>query len=197
MARRISQKRSKKPHIEKKSCRVRSVYDGDTITVEWENSSWFRLKRDVHAVKVRLAYIDTPELRSKEAGASQAKEFLEKRLTGKYVVLEYEQLPAGGPRKGDYNRMLAVIHLQRVFLPNLNINKFLIKKGLARLYSNPDNITPHHFKSLIRAEHRAKRRKIGIWQHAREHDRAKRSGVFWYVLIGIVIGILIGLSLVD
>ena len=176
---------------------MRSVYDGDTITVEWKNSSWFGLKRDVRAVKVRLAYIDTPELRSKEAGASQAKEFLEKRLTGKHVILEYEQLPAGGPRKGDYNRMLAVIHLQRVFLPNLNINKFLVKKGLARLYSNPDNITPHHFKSLIRTERRAKHRKIGIWRYVRERDSGKSSKVFWYVLIGIVVGILIGLSLVD
>ncbi len=187
--------RRHKPHIKKKTCRVHSVYDGDTITVEWEYPSWLGLKKNVRLVKVRLAYIDTPELRYKEPGALKARDLLKKLIGGKRVILEYEQLPGGGPRKGDYNRMLAVIHLQRTFVPNVNINQLLLKKGLARLYKNPDNITPHHRKRLIRAERYAQRRQIGIWRKARKGDQRTSSDFMVYVLIGIALGLLIGLIL--
>jgi endonuclease YncB( thermonuclease family) len=192
MAKRTSQKHYK-PNVKKKTCRVHSVYDGDTVTVDWEKYSWLGFKKDVRHVKVRLAYIDTPELRYKQSGALQAKELLEKLIQGKRVIVEYEQLPAGGARRGDYNRMLAVIHLQRTFLPNVNINQLLLKKGLARMYSNPDDITPHHRKRLIRAERYAQRRHLGIWRFRHEKDS---SDMLLYIVIGAVIGILIGIALV-
>ena len=193
MARKIS-KRRHKPLIKKEVCRVHSVYDGDTITVEQVRYSWLWLKKDVRLIKVRLAYIDTPELRDKQAGAVQAREFLKKLIHGKRVVLEYEQLPSGKPRKGDYHRMLAVVHLQRKFFPNVNINRLLLKKGLARLYANPDNITPHHWRGLVQAESYARRRHLGIWGRERVSHKEKSSGVFWYVLLGMILGFLIGIA---
>ncbi len=183
------------PHVKKKICRVRSIYDGDTLSVEWEDSSWFGLKQDIHPVKVRLAYIDTPELRYKQAGAVQAKELLEKLLSGRRIVVEYEELPTGGIRRCDYNRVLAVIHLQRTFLPNLNINELLLRKGLARLYSHPDNVTPHHVKRFARAEQYAKRRNLGLWRDTDEQQLRKWGRVFWYIFVGIVVGIIIGMAL--
>lgn len=194
MARNISPKQHK-PHVKKKKCRVHSVYDGDTITVKWEEPAWLGFSKSARLVKVRLAYIDTPELRYKEPGAVKAKDLLEKLVNRKRVILEYEQLPGGGPRKGDYNRMLAVIHLPRAFLPNVNINRLLLKKGLARLYKKPDNITPHHWKGLIRAERSAQRQHLGIWRGSRKWDQQLSSDIMVYVLIGIALGLLIGLIL--
>ena len=120
MTRRIRKRR--KPLVRKQTCQVRSVYDGDTLTVEWTEYSWWGFKKYVRPAKVRLAYIDTPEIRYKQAGALQARDFLEKFIQGKRVVIEYEELAGGGARRGDYNRILAVVHLQRSFLPNVNIN---------------------------------------------------------------------------
>ena len=160
--------------------------------VEWADYSWLGLKKEIRMVKLRLAYIDTPELRHKQPGALQAQDLLESWLKGKYVIVEYEQLPGGNPRKGDYNRVLAVVHLPRMFLPNMNINRELLKKGLARLHKNPDNITPHHRKSLARAERSARRRRLGIWKTAylRENNS---SHILLYITIGIALGILIAM----
>ena len=188
-------RKPRKPLIRKHTCRVRSVYDGDTLTVEWAEFSWWGFKKHVRPVKVRLAYIDTPEIRYKQAGALQAREFLEKLVMGKRVVVEYEELPGGGARRGDYNRILAVVHLQRSFLPNVNINQLLLKKGLARLYHNPDNITPHHVKKLLRAERQAKRRCRGVWRNTRDQQVNASADVLFYIAIGIVLGILIGIAL--
>ena len=196
MTRRESRKRHK-PNVKKKTCRVHSVYDGDTVTVEWDEYSWLGLKRDARPVKVRMAYIDTPELRYKQPGAMRAKELLEKLIQGRRVILEYEELPNGRPRKGDYNRVLAVMHLQRTFLPNVNINQLLLKKGLARLYGKPDDITPHHRKRLKRAERYAQRRKLGIWRISKGHYKDGSSHILSFIVIGIVIGILIGIALID
>ncbi|MBD3307566.1 hypothetical protein GF339_14115 [candidate division KSB3 bacterium] len=186
--------RRKKPRIKKESCRVLGVYDGDTIQVERVRYSWLGLKKDVYPAKVRLAYIDTPELRTREAGAKRAKALLEKLLTGKRVWLEYEQLPSGRARTGDYQRILAVVHLQRTFLPNLNVNHLLLKQGIARLYRRPDNITPHHWKRLMRAERHAQRRRVGLW---RNEGQRTASALWEYLLTGILIGILTGFILAS
>ena len=183
---------AKRSYIKKKRCRVLSIYDGDTITVEWVQHSWFGLKKDLRDVKVRLAYIDTPELRHKEEGAYEAKAVLEKLLQGKNVLLEYETMPDGSPREGDYDRILAVLHLQRTLLPNINVNEFLLKRGLAELYKNPDNITPHHLKRFQRAERCAREHDIGIWGYE-EKEAVARGNMLWYMLGGIGIGVLLTL----
>ena len=163
MAQKSPRKRRHKPVIKKEYCRVMSVYDGDTITVERTRSSWLGLKRHEFHTRLRLAYIDTPELRYKEFGAVSAKEMLEELVEGKRVMLEYEVLPSGHPRTGDFNRILAVVHLQRLVFPNININEFLLRKGLARLYHRADDITPHHRRRFVRAEKYAKRCQIGVF----------------------------------
>jgi len=180
--------------IKKKRCRVLSVYDGDTLTVEWTTSAWLGLKRQVRHEKIRLAYINTPELRYQQPGAIQAKEFLAQQLTGRRVILEYAQLPNGQPRTCEFQRILAVVHRERTFLPNVNINEALLKKGLARMFNHADNITPHHRKQFERAERTAQRRAIGIWQE-RQSESLTSASHFWYYLAFTLVGIIIGIFL--
>lgn len=195
MSRTSPQKRRRKPLIKKERCRVKSVYDGDTITVERVHSSWFGLKKQVSHAKVRLAYIDTPELRYQEFGAASAKDVLEHLIEGKYVLLEYEVLPHGAPRTGDFNRILAIVHLECLIFPNRNINELLLREGLARIYPKADNITPHHHRRFLRAEKYAKRHHLGIWQQATSQQPRRRQGAWFVMAIGIVIGVLIGIFL--
>jgi endonuclease YncB( thermonuclease family) len=149
----------------------------------------------VRLVKVRLAYIDTPELRYKEPGAASARELLERLIARKRVMLEYEQLPDGRPRMGVYNRMLAVVHLQRMLFPNINVNELLLRKGLARLYDNPDDITPHHWRRFTKAERYARRRHLGVWGIMK--TRSYNFFSSWFsVGIGIIIGMLLGIVLI-
>jgi endonuclease YncB( thermonuclease family) len=195
MARRKSQKRHKS-RVKKKTCRVHSVHDGDTITVEWGKRSWLGLRKQVRLIKVRLAYIDTPELHHGTSGAATAKRVLDKLITKKWVILEYEQLPDGNPRRGMYDRILAVVFLERVVFPNININELLLRKGLAQLYDDPDNITPHHWKRFTRAERYAKRKHLGIWKSFETGSEYRVLRTWIFVGIGILFGLLIGLVLV-
>lgn len=162
-----------------------------------ENSSWLGLKRDARRVKIRLAYIDTPELRQRQPGAAEAKTLLQELLTDQQVLLEYEEMPTGGPRKGDYNRMLAVVHLERLVLPNVNVNELLLRKGLARMYHNPDDITPHHWGRFTRAERYAKARNFGIWQNWNERTGWDMPRMLWYVLLGAVLGFVVAIIMIK
>lgn len=195
MSRTSPQKRRRKPLIKKERCRVTSVYDGDTITIERVHALWFGLKKQVSHAKVRLAYIDTPEIRNQEFGAASARDVLEQLIEGKYVLLEYEVLPHGAPRTGDFNRILAIVHLERLILPARNINEVLLREGLARLYPKADNITPHYYRRFQRAEKYAKRHHRGIWQQAVSQQPRRRQDAWLVMGIGILLGILIGLVL--
>lgn len=193
MARNTSQKH-RKPRIKKEVCRVHSVYDGDTMTVERVKYSWLGFRKHVRLLKIRLAYIDTPELRYQEPGAQNAKEVLDNLITGKPVMLEYEVLSTGVPRTGSFNRILAVVHLQRMVFPNININELLLRKGLARLYRNADNITPHYRRRFAKAERYAQRKHLGIWRQSQ--DQPSQGSPTWLLVgTGIAIGIVIGLLL--
>lgn len=189
--------RKPKSRIRKIAGRVRTVHDGDTVTVERENCLGFSFRRRRGRLKVRLAYIDTPELRYSEPGAQSAQQVLEKLIGGKRVFLEYEQLPSGRPRTGSFSRILAVIHLQRTFLPNLNVNHWLLRKGVAQLYDDPDNITPHHWKRFQCAERTARRQKLGIWKYRAAARRGVGIGTWIAVGVGMLIGIVIGVLLVS
>lgn len=193
MARKSPQKRRRKSLIKKERCRVTSVYDGDTITVERIHSSWFGLKKQVTPAKVRLAYIDTPELRHQEFGAASARDVLEQLIEGQYVLLEYEVLPHGAPRTGDFNRILAVVHLERLIFPDQNINELLLREGLAQIYQKADNITPHYRRRFLRAEKYAKRHQLGIWQQSASQQPRRQHGAWFVMGVGILIGVLIGL----
>lgn len=122
---------------------VTKVLDGDTIVLK-------------NGERVRLLGINAPEIESRhrdgEAGGMVAKEWLQKKLQGRNVYLEYDQ-----EKQDHYERLLA--HL---YLPNgEHLNLMLVEKGLAVVNLLPPNL--RHADAMIRAQQRAERQKLGIW----------------------------------
>jgi len=102
---------------------VRSIYDGDTCTVDIDLglSTWH------HGEKVRLNRIDTPELRglSRERGLA-ALAFLREQIEGKEVIIETFK-----DHREKYGRYLAEIWLPDASGKWQNINDLLVSSGHA------------------------------------------------------------------
>lgn len=102
--------------------KVVHVYDGDTIHAVFPNP----VSGKVFKHKIRLAHIDTPELKSKNKKevkkALEAKKVVEKKILGKIIYLEID-----GEDK--YGRLLGNININ-----GLNLNKYLIDQNHAYAY---------------------------------------------------------------
>ena len=111
------------------------VHDGDTITV--------LEGRDQH--KIRLAGIDTPEL--KQAYGSKAKQVLSGKVFGKGVRVEWSE-------KDRYGRILGHVYIGRRW-----INNEMLAEGVGWHYKqySKDRV-------LAQSETAAKRAKIGLWR---------------------------------
>lgn len=122
---------------------ISSVYDGDTV-------------RFKNGQRVRLLGISAPEInsryRSGEVGGPAAKRWLKKKLTGKTVVVEYDQ-----QRLDKYQRQL--VHL--FLLDGEHVNAAMIEAGLVSSLIVPPNL--RYADSLIKAEKQAALREKGIW----------------------------------
>ena len=100
---------------------VTSVYDGDTITVDIDlgMNIW---KMDV---KMRLARIDTPEMRGVEKAAGKVvRDYVRGMILDKDVVIKTEK-----DKTGKYGRYLA-----EVFIDDMNVNDHLLEEGMATEY---------------------------------------------------------------
>ncbi|MDV6344162.1 thermonuclease family protein [Nitrosomonas sp. Is37] len=122
---------------------VAKVLDGDTVVLKG-------------GARVRLLGINAPEIESRhrdgETGGIVAKEWLQEKLQGRKVYLEYDQ-----QKQDHYKRLLA--HL---YLPNgEHLNLMLVEKGLAVVNLLPPNL--RHADAMISAQQRAERQKLGIW----------------------------------
>tara|TARA_Y100001978_G_scaffold167456_1_gene155557 strand:- start:177 stop:536 length:360 start_codon:yes stop_codon:yes gene_type:complete len=92
--------------------KIISCYDGDTCTSS-------------EGEKIRLACIDTPEIRGNKINpeeALQAKEFLNSKVKGKYVSLKRITTDR-------YDRVVG-----ELFVNKINIQKLLYQKGFAKIY---------------------------------------------------------------
>lgn len=126
---------------------VTSVVDGDTVVLDTGK-------------QVRFVGIQAPKLPLGRKGfekwplADEAKAHLEKIALGKSVTLYY-----GGAREDRHGRILA--HL--VTGDGLWLQGDMLKQGLARVYTFPDNraIVP----DLLAAERDARSHNRGIWGH--------------------------------
>ncbi len=100
---------------------VVKVYDGDTITVDFDLGFGIVLKKQT----IRLLGINTPEVRGKEkASGIISRDALRQRILGKQVVIKTSK-----DKKGKYGRWLG-----EVFMADENINKWLISEGYAKEY---------------------------------------------------------------
>ena len=100
---------------------VTKVYDGDTITVDFQLGFGIIIKSQ----KIRLLGINTPEVRgeSKPEGII-SRNALRTRILGKLVTIKTHK-----DKKGKYGRWLG-----EVFMEEENINQWLLKEGYARTY---------------------------------------------------------------
>ena len=110
------------------SVTVNRVVDGDTLDIDIDLGFNVVLKRK----RVRLAGIDTPELRSKNTKeikkANEAKKVVEYMILNKIVYLKLE-----GEDK--YGRILA-----NIYINNINLNQYLIENKYAYKYEGGKKI---------------------------------------------------------
>ena len=116
---------------------VTRVSDGDTI---WVRANGEQGKR----VKVRLDRIDAPE--SKQDYGFEAKEYLNGRIGGKTVKVEWE-------KKDQFGRILGIVYFE-----DTDINLEMVATGNAWHYAYFDN-TPEYAE----AEKSARAARPGLW----------------------------------
>jgi micrococcal nuclease len=101
-------------------CKIIKCYDADTITAV------AKLEGKLHRFSIRLAGIDSPELRSKnsqeKAAAIEARDWLSAKILGKFVKLKIQ-------KREKFGRLLA-----DVFLDGENMNELLVTEGYAKVY---------------------------------------------------------------
>jgi len=122
-------------------CKVKRVVDGDTMDVILD------LGFDVHhAVRVRMAGIDTPESRTRDkdekARGKLSKAFLKESIKGKKIVLKTKIKDS----KGKFGRVIAEVWAEFEKGSLRNINELMIKECYAVKY-NAEN------KALVAEAH--------------------------------------------
>jgi micrococcal nuclease len=100
---------------------VTKVYDGDTITVDFDLGFGILIRKQ----KIRLYGINTPEVRGPEKSEGIiSRDALRERILGKVVTIKTFR-----DKKGKYGRWLG-----EVFVEEENINQWLITEGYAKEY---------------------------------------------------------------
>ena len=100
---------------------VTKVYDGDTITVDFQLGFGIILKSQ----KIRLLGINTPEVRGKSKPEGIiSRDALRARILGKIVTIKTHK-----DKKGKYGRWLG-----EVLMEEENINQWLLTEGYAKVY---------------------------------------------------------------
>ena len=122
-------------------CKVKRVVDGDTMDVILDLG--FSVH---HAVRVRMAGIDTPESRTRDkdekARGKLSKAFLKESIKGKKIVLKTKIKDA----KGKFGRVIAEVWAEFEKGSLRNINELMIKECYAVKY-NAEN------KALVAEAH--------------------------------------------
>ena len=99
--------------VSSKNINIESCYDGDTCT-------------STQREKIRLACIDTPELRGAKADpipAKEARDYLNSLVAGRDVDIRRIT-------KDRYDRTVAELSIN-----GINIQQIMVKKGYAKIYS--------------------------------------------------------------
>ena len=129
-------------------CKVKIVVDGDTMDVILD------LGFDIHhAVRVRMAGIDTPESRTRDkdekARGKLSKAFLKESIKGKKIILKTKIKDA----KGKFGRLIAEVWAEFEEGSLRNINELMIKECYAVKY-NAEN------KALVEEAHLVNRQRL-------------------------------------
>lgn len=118
---------------------VASVYDGDTVTLATGD-------------KIRLRWVNTPELRPPEDFGYEAKALTERFVGNKRVTLV---MSGDNPRDG-YGRVVAGLDTREG-----SLTLQLLEQGLGHLFVIPPDDTD--LTEMIAAQDRARAARLGIW----------------------------------
>ncbi len=120
------------------SSTVTGVYDGDTMTLSSGD-------------KVRLKWVNTPEIRPPEAYAVEAREAAKAFVSGKTATLLY-----GETVRDSYGRLIA-----GVVIDGKSLTEHLLELGLGHLFVIPPDDTD--LTAFIAAQERARKARRGLW----------------------------------
>jgi len=137
------------------------VIDGDTFDVDLNRNGKFSNPEE----RIRLLYVDTPELSKSHKGKDPkfglpAKGYLSSALRKTTAILWVDSSNS----TGNYGRMLAVLEVK-----GHNINLALIKQGHS--YFDTRYSWPENFKTYAKAEAYAFEKHLGIWSFRKSRKR--------------------------
>ena len=115
--------------------RVIKVVDGDTINIALQDYNSSQVSEDI--IRIRLADIDTPEVRGPKAceAGKVASAYTRTWLLSNYVFLDLDDKTGKDP----YGRWVAVVYLSEDGKPGRNFNKMLMDSGHAKIDDYPNN----------------------------------------------------------
>jgi len=107
--------------------RIIKVVDGDTFDIALQDYNSSQVSEDV--IRIRLADIDTPEVRGPKAceAGKVASAYTRTWLLSNYVFLDIDDKTGKDP----YGRWVAVVYLAEGGQPGRNFNKLLVDVGHA------------------------------------------------------------------
>jgi micrococcal nuclease len=144
--------------------KVVRVVDGDTIVIKYNGKY----------EKVRLLCVNTPESvhpdkKQNIPMGKVASRYTQKKLTSKYVNLEFEIKKL----RGNYGRLLAY-----VFVDGQNLNLDLVRQGLSPYYTKYGK--SEKYDAEFRAvEKQARKEKLNIWEDPELTEKYLRLKSKW------------------
>lgn len=121
---------------------VTKVYDGDT----------FNVTRSSITSRIRITWVDTPELKTKEFYSKEASEILAKALADGSVEIQIVGK--------SFDRDVANVRTKSI--PNVGL--YMIQRGAGVAYPTCRRECPETWAMVQKAEATAKASKLGIWQ---------------------------------
>mgnify|MGYP003881383169 FL=1 len=102
------------------------VYDGDTFTLDFQIGFSLRFE-DV----IRLARVDTPELRGEERTQGiKVRDYVQDLILGKEVIVKTEE-----DDRGKYGRLITEVYFEdSECICYANLSDHLVSKGFATIY---------------------------------------------------------------
>jgi endonuclease YncB( thermonuclease family) len=128
-------------------CRVVDVIDGQSLLIEWRGMT----------VGVRLRNTQAPAPGS--PGYRSARRALEEIVAGQDVWLELERV--GLPERGERGNLKAHVYVGD---GKVVANVEMVRRGWSKYW--PDANSNRLANAFIRAEHEARRARVGLWQAA-------------------------------
>ena len=102
--------------------KITDVYDGDSFTADIDLGMGVHM----HGVKIRLSYVNTPEIRGEERPKGlEVRDHVRELILGKEVVIQTQQ-----DKTGKYGRLLAEVYIDQ----ETPLSSYLVENFMAEWY---------------------------------------------------------------